>query len=128
MSHSGKNALFFIPAEPLFFSPFAFHLDDTDLVVVATLVMLVWLKMMKVQPLKLLLSLVYSAAICALHITCGQTGVELCFSGKETAFPVHTSGQVRGRAMLKACSGRKLCSCSVLKNVRVSTTFALNLL
>ncbi len=57
-------------------------MDDTDLVVAATSVTSVWLKMIKEkeeQPLKLLLlSFVCSAAICALHITYGQTDVDLC--------------------------------------------------
>ncbi len=54
------------------------------------------------QPLKLLLlSFVYSAAICTLHIVFGQTSADLCFNMNETSFPLCTSG----RAVWKVCSG-----------------------
>ncbi len=45
-------------------------------------------KRKEVQPLKLPLSFVNSAAVCALHITFGQAEADLCFSMNESAFPV----------------------------------------
>ncbi len=89
-------------------------LTDTDLVSLVSSCSISNISMSKkdkqkeVQPLKqLLLSLVYSAAVCALCITYGQTGMDLCFSVNETTFPVRMSRRVCRCTMWKVCWGLK---------------------
>ncbi len=83
MSHSGKNVFSFMSAEPLYFflllslpgrHRFSWSCNISNVSVAKND------KRKEVQPLNLpLLSVVHSAAICALYITYGRTGMDLCF-------------------------------------------------